>query len=97
MKMGKDESKAEMKKLLAGETTQQVVNECTFFYSCNSYCQQGLRPYNLIMERMVSQNKAGGKGIPAGMDYMMTGKNESGYFFDVYKAAPAEDKAILEN
>ncbi|MFO7568847.1 MAG: (Fe-S)-binding protein [Smithellaceae bacterium] len=96
MKMDKDESKAEFKRLLANEPTKRVLSECTFCYSCNSYCPQGLRPYNLIMERITGQNRASGKGIPPTLDYMMTGKNESGYFFDIYKGAPAEDKAILE-
>lgn len=96
MRMDKEESRQEFQRLLAGEETKRVLNECTFCYSCNSYCPQGLRPYNLIMQRIVEKNVAGGKGIPPSLDYMMTGKNELGYFFDIYKAAPAEDKAILE-
>lgn len=96
MKMGKDESKEEMKRLLSGEEPKRVLKECTFCYSCNSYCPQELRPYNLIMERMIVKNRENGKAIPPSMDYMMTGKNESGYFFDTYKAAPKEDQAILE-
>ncbi len=96
MKMGKDESKEEFRRLLTGEETQRVLAECTFCYSCNSYCPQGLRPYNLVMQRMVERNAASGKPIPPSLDYMMTGKNESGYFFDIYKAAQAEDKTVLE-
>ena len=96
MRMDKEESRQEFSRLLAGEDTERVLSECTFCYSCNSYCPQGLRPYNLIMERIVEKNGKSGKGIPPALDYMMTGKNESGYFFDIYKAAPAEDKAVLE-
>lgn len=96
MKMGKDESKGEFQRLLKGEPTKRVLAECTFCYSCNSYCPQGLRPYNLIMERMIAQNRASGKGIPPTLDYMMTGKNESGYFFDIYKSLPADDQAVLD-
>jgi Fe-S oxidoreductase len=96
MKMGKEESKAEIERLLAGEETKRVLNECTFCYSCNSYCPHGLRPYNLIMERMIAGNRKSGAVIPAYLDYMMTGKSESGYFFDLYKAAPKEDQAILD-
>ena len=96
MQMGKEESRQEFGRLLAGEETERVLKECTFCYSCNSYCPQGLRPYNLIMERIVHKNRKNGKGIPPALDYMMTGKNESGYFFDIYKSASAGDKAVLE-
>ncbi len=96
MKMGKDESKEEFQRLLNGEATKRVLAECTFCYSCNSFCPQGLRPYNLIMERITEQNRASGKGIPPTLDYMMTGKNPSGYFFDIYKSLPAEDQTVLE-
>lgn len=95
MKMEKAESKAEMKRLLDGEEPVRVLNECTFCFSCNHYCPQGLRPYALIMERMTAKNAQSGQGIPEAAQYMFTGKNESGYFFDIYDAAPAEDKAIL--
>ncbi|MBN1473878.1 MAG: (Fe-S)-binding protein [Syntrophaceae bacterium] len=96
MKMDKAESKEEIKRLLNGEEPKRVFNECTFCYSCNTYCPEGLRPYNLIMERMVEKNQKTKTGIPKSLEYMMTGKNESGYFFDIYKAAPKEDQAILD-
>ncbi|MCJ8502207.1 (Fe-S)-binding protein [Desulfatitalea alkaliphila] len=96
MKMGKAESKLEMGRLLDGERPQRVLDECTFCYSCNSFCPQGLRPYNLIMERMTAENRQSGRPRPKALDYMMTGKGESGYFFDQYKAAPSEDQAILD-
>jgi Fe-S oxidoreductase len=96
MNMGVEESREEIKRLLAGEQPQRVFDECTFCFSCNSFCPQGLRPYNLIMERMVSMNRENGVAIPEYMDYMMTGKREAGYFTDIYKALPQEDQAILD-
>jgi Fe-S oxidoreductase len=96
MKMEKEESKAEMKRLLNGEAPKRVLNECNFCYSCNHYCPQGLKPYALFLERMAAKNREGGQGIPSSVEYMITGKHASGYFFDAYNAAPEEDKAILE-
>ena len=95
MKMGKAESKAEIKRLLNGEPPERVLDECTFCFSCNHYCPIGLKPYALIMERMTAKNRESGKGIPDAVHYMCTGKNETGYFFDLYDNAPEEDKAIL--
>jgi len=95
MKMGKEESRAEIERLLNGEAPKRVLDECTFCFHCNRYCPQGLKPYALIMERMTAKNRQSGKGIPKAAEYMFTGKHESGYFFDLYKAAPDEDKTIL--
>ena len=96
MKMDKTESKEEMKRLLNGEETKRVLNECTFCFSCNHYCPQGLKPYALILERMTAKNRQSGKTIPASIEYMFTGQKKSDYFSDLYNAAPAEDKAVLE-
>jgi len=96
MKMDKEESKAEFKRLLNGEEPLRVLKECNFCFSCNRFCPQGLRPYNLIMERITENNKKNGKTLPPSVAYMFTGKNPSGFFCDQYNAAPDEDKAILD-
>lgn len=96
MQMDKKSAVSEMKKLLAGETPERVLNECMFCFSCNSYCPEELKPYALIMERMVEHNKKQGKTIPPQADYMMTGKSDSGFFYDMYKNGTDEDKAILD-
>ncbi|MBN2027415.1 MAG: (Fe-S)-binding protein [Actinobacteria bacterium] len=96
MRMGREESWREIERLLAGEEPQRVLDECTFCFSCNSYCPHGLRPYNLIMERMVARNRVSGAAIPDYLNYMMTGKSESGYFTDIYRSLPQEDQEILD-
>jgi Fe-S oxidoreductase len=96
MKMEKVESQAEMGRLLKGQETERVLNECTFCFSCNHYCPQGLRPYALIMERAAEKNRRTGKGFPPYMDYLLTGKTDSCVFWDVYAAESAEEKAILD-
>ncbi len=96
MQMGGEESREEIGRLLAGEEPRRVLDECTFCYSCNSFCPHGLRPYNLIMERMTASNRERGVEVPPYWSYMMTGKGEAGYFFDIYKTLPEEDQAILD-
>ncbi|MBN1382123.1 MAG: (Fe-S)-binding protein [Deltaproteobacteria bacterium] len=96
MKMGKEESRAEIQRLINGEEPQRVLNECTFCFTCNHYCPEGLNPYSLIMERMVAKNRKSGNGLPKSSEYMMTGKGETNYFLDMYNAGSAEDKAILD-
>ncbi|MBI9075814.1 MAG: (Fe-S)-binding protein [Desulfatibacillum sp.] len=96
MKMGKEESKAEIKRLIRGEEPERVLNECTFCMTCNHYCPQGLKPYALIMERMTAKNQESGQGVPPGIQYMFTGEGDTGYFLDQYKAAPDDHKIILD-
>jgi len=96
MKMEKAQSRAEMGRLLRGEETERVLNECTFCFSCNQYCPQGLRPYALIMERAAEKNRRTGKGLPPYIDYLLTGKNDSCIFRDVYAAESTEEQAILD-
>jgi Fe-S oxidoreductase len=96
MKMGKEESKAEIQRLLNNEPPQRVLNECTLCFSCNHYCPKGLRPYALIIERMAAKNRESGHGVPDKVKYMFTMKDQPGYFFDLYKAGTDTDKAILD-
>jgi Fe-S oxidoreductase len=96
MKMDKAQSRSEFEKLLKGEEPERVLNECTFCFSCNAFCPQELKPYALIMERMMEKNKKNGKDIPASFRYMFTGEGATNYFDDAYKAGSAEDKAILD-
>jgi Fe-S oxidoreductase len=96
MKMDQADSRAEMGRLLKGEQTRRVLQECTFCFGCNHYCPQGLRPYALIMERAVQNNHATDKGIPPFVDYMLMGKTDSSVFGDVYATESAEEKAILD-
>lgn len=96
MKMSKEESRAEIQRLINGEDPKRVFNECTFCFSCNHYCPEGLNPYSLIMERMVAKNNQSGMGIPKSAEFMMMGKGETNYFYELYKAGTADDRAILD-
>lgn len=96
MKLDKETSKAEIKRLLDGDDTRRVLDECTLCYSCNHYCPQGLRPYALIIERMIRKNRSRGAEVPDNIRYLFTIKDKPGYFTDLYKAGTDEDKAILD-
>lgn len=42
MEMEQEEAKAEIIRLIKAEETKRVLNECTFCFSCNHYCPNGL-------------------------------------------------------
>ncbi|MBN2039885.1 MAG: (Fe-S)-binding protein [Spirochaetes bacterium] len=96
MKMEKEEAKAEIGRLISGEETKRVLNECNFCFTCNHYCPNGLKPYNLIMERIAERNRKNNVELPPWVTYMINGKNEPGFFNDQYEASSDEDKAIIK-
>jgi Fe-S oxidoreductase len=96
MKMEKEESRAEMERLLKGEETSRVLAECTFCFNCNHYCPHGLRPYALIMERAAERNRRTADEPPPYIDYLLTGKTGDCLFWDVYATESAEENAILD-
>jgi Fe-S oxidoreductase len=96
MKMEQEEAEAEIVRLLKGEETKRVLNECTFCFSCNHYCPHGLKPYNLIMERMAEHNRKNNTKLLPFATYMINGRNQPGFFNDQYEKASDEHKAILK-
>ena len=96
MKMSEEESVAEITKLVNNEETGRVLDECTFCFSCNHYCPNGLKPYNLILERMAAKNRENNVQLPPFISYMINGKDEPGFFNDQYDGMPAENKTILK-
>jgi Fe-S oxidoreductase len=97
MKMEPEEAETEIVRLLNGEETKRVLNECTFCFSCNHYCPNGLKPYNLIMERMAEQNRKHNAKLLPFAAYMINGRNEPGFFNAQYEKSSAEDKAIIKS
>lgn len=95
MKMEQEEAEVEIIKLINGEETKRVLNECTFCFSCNNYCPNGLKPYNLIMERMAEQNRKNKVELHPFATYMINGRNEPGFFNREYEETSDDDKAIL--
>jgi Fe-S oxidoreductase len=96
MKMGQEEAEAEIVRLINGEEPTRVLKECSFCFSCNHYCPNGLKPYNLIMERMAELNRKNNKELHPFAAYMINGRNEPGFFHNEYEESSDDDKAILK-
>ena len=96
MKMGPEESEAEIVRLLNGEEPRRVLKECTFCFNCNHYCPHGLKPYNLIMARMAEHNRKNNAPLLPFAAYMINGRNEPGFLNAQYEKSPDADKTILK-
>ena len=85
----------EISRLLEGKPTERVLQECTLCYRCNNYCPvEGLRPYELIMER-VSTQKDRKESASCLATYMANGMPIS-LWSDNYRRLDAEEINILK-
>jgi len=91
MDMGENEAKAEFSRLLKGEPVSRVFNECTLCFSCNSYCPEGLRPYELILQRVTERENR----KPALLPYFINGMPSPNLFQDLYGALSFGEQEIL--
>jgi len=60
----------EMKKLIAGEKTEKVLNECQSCFSCNFYCTKNAHPASLILQHWNEEYKK--NGLRKRGEYFMT-------------------------
>jgi len=94
MEMGEEEAKREFGLLLQGKPAPRVFSECTLCFDCNNYCPEGLRPYELILQRITDANKERG-GIPAFLPYALNGMPPPQFFQDLYGDLSFGEKEIL--
>ncbi len=65
-----EESIDEMKRLIAGEPTKRVLNDCQSCFSCNFYCPENAHPAELILQRWNELYKK--EGLRKRGEYFMT-------------------------
>jgi Fe-S oxidoreductase len=95
MKMDKKEAISEIARLLKGEETERVLNECTFCFRCNHFCPNDLKPYALIMERQAEKIKKSGKTLPPPWNYFIN-DGKSCLFYEMYDSFADYEKEILD-
>ncbi len=78
------------------ERAPRVFSECTLCFRCNSYCPEGLRPYDLIIQRIADQEKRK-KRVPAVIPYLLNGMPPPTFFHDLYNGLSFSEKVILEH
>ncbi len=91
LKMDKPAAATAIENLIAGKPAPEVFEKCTFCFNCNSYCPEGLRPHELILDRFMQQRKK----IPQTLQYLMNGQPIS-LFSDLYERLDFHEKTILE-
>lgn len=65
MLLPKDTAIDEIKKLIAGEKTKQVLSKCQSCFSCNFYCPEDAHPAGLVLQRWNEQYQKEGLRVRA--------------------------------
>lgn len=94
MEMTRAEAVSEFERLLKGEFAPRVMSECTLCFNCNNYCPEGLRPYELILQR-VSERDDRKARLPALIPYALNGMPPPTFFQDLYQKLDYSEKVIL--
>ncbi|MHA1147970.1 MAG: 4Fe-4S dicluster domain-containing protein [Promethearchaeota archaeon] len=93
LELDKETAVKEVKQLLDGKHAENVFNKCTLCFNCNQYCPEGLRPHELILQRVIENRKGKIKNY---LLYMVNGMPGGDMFNDYYAKMSAEEKKILE-
>lgn len=94
MKMEKEEARREINLLRTTGEPKRIFDECTFCFNCNSYCPEGLRPHELILEKITEARKKKGK-VSAILPYLFNGMEQS-MWNEIYHMLTPEENAILD-
>lgn len=89
----REKAVAEINHLLDGTPAPTVFEKCTLCFNCNQYCPEGLRPHELILQRVIEARE--GK-IKRYLLYMVNGMPGGSMFEDYYRSMSPEEQAILE-
>ncbi|MBI9075938.1 MAG: (Fe-S)-binding protein [Desulfatibacillum sp.] len=95
LRMDKQEAGSTIQEMVRGDLPQPILNQCTLCMSCNAYCPEGLRPYELILQR-VSEQKSRQQSLPGLAPYFLMGTPGPVFFSELYDLQKAEEKAILD-
>lgn len=92
MRMGLEEAKETIRRLIRGEAAPRVFEQCTLCFNCNNYCPvEGLRPHELIQQRMLESRACS----PEYIKYFLNGMPAPVIWHDVYSEMSPAEKAIL--
>jgi len=103
--LSRQEAVREIERLIQGEPTRAVMQNCISCYACNAFCPEGAEPYSLILERWNRRYRR--TGLPARASYLLPyqfpnyrqdmtgqmGERETRLLAE-WKQAPARDEVL---
>ncbi|ACL04139.1 Putative uncharacterized Fe-S oxidoreductase (contains cysteine-rich region domain) [Desulfatibacillum aliphaticivorans] len=95
LKLDKKEGGEIILHMIEGGLPDSILNQCTLCMSCNSFCPEDLRPYELILQR-VSEQPERRNSLPGLVPYFLMGTPGPVFFPDLYAMQNQEEKAVLD-
>ena len=96
MDLSREAAAIEIDRLIKGDASKYVFKHCTMCLSCNTLCPEGLRPYELIMER-VSEYIGKKEKVSKILPYLFNSNSSPNLFNDFYtKRLNSTEKSILK-
>ncbi len=93
MDLGQSEAVAEKKRLIAGEPSRVVHDQCISCYACNTFCPNDCLPYELILSTWHERYRK--KGLPLRASYLMPSSSPN-FRTDIVKQFGAKERAVLQ-
>jgi Fe-S oxidoreductase len=84
-----------MAKLISGEDKSEVLSKCTSCFSCNLYCPNDCKPYDLILYRWFEKYKKGKRKIPTYLNSIIGGVKTKNLYFEVEKLMPYDEQKAV--
>ena len=94
--LSEGEARAEKLRLINGEDPRHIFAECTLCMSCNSFCPEGLKPFELILQRVAEKKDLRQAKLPAILGYLLVGTGGPGFFRDLVGYNTPEEMEILD-
>ncbi|TFF86849.1 MAG: (Fe-S)-binding protein [Promethearchaeota archaeon] len=94
--LSREESIDEMKRLIAGEKTEIILNKCQSCFTCNFYCPENAHPASLILKRWNEQYKEEGLK-KRGEFYMTLYPHYPNFRSYVMQRLPEKTKSLVES
>jgi len=94
MKLPLDKAKEEIKRLLNGEETTQVLRRCTSCFTCNFICPEKCNPTQLILD--IWNDKSMRKGLPIRAMYF-TPDSTLNFRTYILERLPEDEKALVKS
>lgn len=93
LQMDPMQAREAVEKLIQGDPCPEVLDRCSLCFNCNQYCPEGLRPHEMILQRVAESRK---KPVTAFFPYLMNGLPGPNFFRDLYTRLEQEENAILD-
>ena len=92
-----EEAKTLISDLIVGKyQPRYIYKHCTLCMSCNGFCPEGLKPFELILQRFAERRDGREKKLFSVLNYLLVGTPGSGFFHDMTLSLKRKEMEALK-